>query len=312
MARFEPSPALLAAASSLSVDRVTAEVVDALAHDAVEPIVLKGSSFASWLYDQGELRPYGDTDLLVAEPDRGRAEKVLGALGFGFGREGAQHDPRLPDGLPWIRNGYEVDLHVGLPGATATPSVQWSLLSRRTEAARIGGVDVRVLGPAARAVHVALHAAHHGKGAEQPLADLERALARLPIDVWEEAAMLASHIGAAGAFATGLRLRPAGVELAARFALPYARSVETVLRAESAQPLSIGVARLMDEPGLRAKLARFLRKLFPPMSFMRIWAPTRRLGFPGLLLGYLWRPLWLAARAPRAFLAWRRASRAAR
>ncbi|MEO6714059.1 MAG: nucleotidyltransferase family protein, partial [Mycobacteriales bacterium] len=60
----------IAAASTLAVDRLTADVVRALRAEGVEPILLKGPSFARLLYSSSELRPYVDADLLVAPGDQ--------------------------------------------------------------------------------------------------------------------------------------------------------------------------------------------------------------------------------------------------
>jgi hypothetical protein len=52
-------------------------------------------------------------------------------------------------------------------------------------------------------------------------------------------------------------------------------------------------------------------KLVPPATFMRKWSRLARRGRIGLLLAYLWRPLWLVGRTPRAMAQWRQARRAA-
>lgn len=69
-------PAVAGAVRVLAVDRVTAEVVPALAAVGIRPILLKGPSIARWLYPSGG-RSYGDTDLLVPPADFARAGSVL-------------------------------------------------------------------------------------------------------------------------------------------------------------------------------------------------------------------------------------------
>lgn len=59
-----PSLALVAAAWTLSCDRIAAEVTSALRHAAIPTILLKGPSIARWLYPSGG-RHYIDTDILV-------------------------------------------------------------------------------------------------------------------------------------------------------------------------------------------------------------------------------------------------------
>jgi len=83
------SAAISAAAHSLAVDQVTAEVVTALRARAIEPVLLKGPSFADWLYPDGLLRPYVDSDLLVAPAQQDAAAETLRSLGFTDGMAAA-------------------------------------------------------------------------------------------------------------------------------------------------------------------------------------------------------------------------------
>lgn len=307
----QPSPEILATAKTLRVDAVTAEVLRALTREGMEPILLKGPSFARWLYYEGELRKYGDSDLLVSAPEADRVETVLVRLGFGFGRERGLRG-RLPEGLHWVRDDDEVDVHTTLRGALAEPGQQWAVLSRHTEAITVSGELVRSLSEPARTLHLALHAARHGRCAGRPLEDLARGLESLPLDVWRQAAGIAVEIDAAASFASGLRLTPAGAALAESLGLPDGLSVEDALYADSATSIAVGLWRLVQTRGVRAKARLVLRELFPSAEFMRLLAPTTRLGAHGLLLGYLWRPFSLAAASPRAIYALFRASRAAR
>ena len=310
--KLQLSPEILATAKTLRVDAVTAEVLRELAPDGIEPILLKGPAFARWLYDEGELRKYGDTDLLVSPREAERVEAVLIGLGFGFGRDGGPRDPSLPENLHWVRGDDEVDVHTALLGARAEPAHQWNVLRQHTEATAVNGEPVLSLSEPARTLQLALHAAQHGRRAGRPLEDLARGLARLPFDRWRQAAALAVEIDAVIPFSVGLRLRPDGAEIAERLGLPDALSVEDALHADSATSIAVGLSRLLKTRGARAKAALVLRELFPSVEFMRLWAPTRRFGAPGLLLGYVWRPLSLAAASPRAIYAFFRASRAAR
>jgi hypothetical protein len=43
---------------------------------------------------------------------------------------------------------------------------------------------------------------------------------------------------------------------------------------------------------------------------MRVWQPLARRGWWGLVVAYLWRPLWLAAKLPRGLRAWLQVARA--
>ena len=186
--------------------------------EGVRAIVLKGPSFADWLYTDGTRRRYGDVDLLVSPAQLEQANAVLSRHGFVPHTPG-EHPLRDPTaGQPWVRERDDavIDLHVRLHGVGAPAAIAWTELSADTERQRVGGIKVEVLRPSARALHVALHAAQHGSRASKPIEDLRRALAVLDEDLWHEAAILAAHIQALPAFATGLRHLPEGGVLAAR------------------------------------------------------------------------------------------------
>lgn len=70
-----------AALEALRLDDVR-NVLDALANAGVEALILKGTALAYDLYASPELRPRGDTDLLIASGDLGRARACFVALGF--------------------------------------------------------------------------------------------------------------------------------------------------------------------------------------------------------------------------------------
>ena len=58
------------------------EVLSALTENGIEALVLKGSALAYQLYDTPELRPRGDTDLLIALEALEGTRQVLSHLGF--------------------------------------------------------------------------------------------------------------------------------------------------------------------------------------------------------------------------------------
>jgi hypothetical protein len=94
----------LLAAQALARNRVSAEVLDALAAAGVDAVLLKGSSFARWLYGDGEPRTWTDTDVLVAPARRDRAEAVLRDLGFGARLRPEDLAPgRVVHAHPWRR-----------------------------------------------------------------------------------------------------------------------------------------------------------------------------------------------------------------
>jgi hypothetical protein len=300
----------LAAARALAQDRVSAEVLGALAGAGVPAILLKGPVLARWLYGDGATRTYGDTDVLVPDGRRADAEAVLRAQGFA---------PRLrPEDLapgrtlhahPWGRaaDGAQVDLHVTLAGIALPPAAAFDALARETEPAVVAGAPVTVLAAPARALHVALHAAHDGAQGGKPLRDLDRALDQLDPATWRAARELAERLEAVEALASGLRLRPAGERLAATLGLPVARSVAGALLAASAPREALTVEHLAATRGTGARLRIVADRLAPSPSYLRFRSPLARRGRAGLALAYLWRPVSVLVRAPAAVGAWRRA-----
>jgi hypothetical protein len=69
---------------------VMAGAITTLAAAGCQPIILKGTALAYWLYADPSLRPRGDTDVLVRQDSRQAAESALTRLGFvrRFGIEG--------------------------------------------------------------------------------------------------------------------------------------------------------------------------------------------------------------------------------
>jgi hypothetical protein len=305
------STELAQAARCLALDGLGATLVGELEAEGVPAIVLKGPAIATWLYRDRGMRLYGDVDLLVPARDWERTGATLRRLGFEDSL-GVMAHPRMESGTsyPWHRGGADVDLHCTLWGIGVDPERAWEVLSSRTVPMKVGGREVRVLAPAARAMHVALHIAQHGYGDAQPRRDLEAALDLLPYELWLEAAEVASELDALPGFATGLRLSPRGLALAERLGVDGEASVESLLRVAHV-PLAHGFEELATTPGLRGKLSVLASELVPTPDFMRWWFPPARRGRLGLAAGYVWRPLYLALRAGPGLLAWRRARRVA-
>jgi hypothetical protein len=306
------SSAAQGAAANLAVDATTAEVLRALESAGARCLLLKGASVTRWLSAREDPRVYGDCDLLVPPADLTTAERVLGALDF------KQHfdEGDLPSwwrehSATWMReeDGAKVDLHRSLVGVGVDPERLWLTLSPHVETMVIAGFPARVMTLPGRALHLALHAAQHGAEWDRPLSDLERALSISGAKTWSAAAELADSLEATAAFAAGLRLVPGGREMADRLRLPEDLPVDVALRASTPPPVALGIDQVARARGLRARAAILWHKLVPPPSFMRHWSPTARRGRLGLVLAYLWRPLWLLARLPAGFRAWRHARR---
>lgn len=301
-----PSADVMLTALALSVDRLTAELVRAFDAREIPCILLKGPAIAHWLYGDGSVRPYADCDLLVASHHIPGAQALLSDLGFRDTASPLGH-PRL-ESHAWERAHDHVDLHESLIGIGAGPQAVWEALWPTTETLVVSGVTVAALGFPARALHVALHAAQHGRDEPKPLEDLRRALDTVSEETWVQAAALARRLQASEAFATGLRLAPTGPELAVRLNLAAAASVEATLRLEPV-PLALAIEHLVTTPGWKARLRTVLQELFPTVAFMRWWSPLARRGSAGLVAAYCWRPVYLLLHVGPGFAAWRRARR---
>lgn len=296
-------------ARNLAIDRLTAEIVGTFAAQGIESIVLKGPALAAWLYPE-EVRPYGDSDIMVAPGEWQRAVAVLERLGFSNYFEPMAH-PRMESfaSTAFLRDRAggtpeNVDLHCALHGCDADPREIWRALSASSDTQRIGGAQLRVPSKQALLLHVGLHAAHHIES--KPLEDLRRGIGRAEETLWRDALELARNLEGLHTFASGLRLVPEGAELAQRLGIENEHSPLHELRHERI-PMAEGIdALLSSELGLGQRAAMVREELFPKPEFMRWWSSLARRGRVGLAAAYLWRPIWLIAHAPHAFIARRR------
>jgi hypothetical protein len=309
------SPSAEIAGANLRVDGATAEVLRAFSLVGVQSILLKGPSVVRWLYDAKDPRSYIDSDLLVRPADVATARHALAHLGF----QPNLDERKMPawwreHAVGWLRrqDGAIVDLHRTLPGIGVHPERVWLTLSANTETIVVGGFPATTLTIPGRAFHVATHAAQHGVGWENVLAELERALSRADAGTWGAAAQLAAELDATAAFATGLRMVPAGRTLASALDLPTAQPVDVALRASTPPPVALGFDQLTRADGWRERLGIMRHKLVPPASFMGAWSPVARQGRLGMARAYASRPFWLLRHAPAGFRAWREARRRAR
>ncbi|CAB4934222.1 unannotated protein [freshwater metagenome] len=310
-----PAPdARIRAARVIGVDLQTASVMHRLREAGVATILLKGPALADLLYDAGELRTYTDVDLLVRDMDAERAASVLTQLGYRpLVDDGALRGHRPVHAHEWSTPaGASVDLHRTLPGATAAPADVFAVLAGHTRTLSLCGAEVEALDDEAALVQIALHAAHHGPRSPKALSEVERAAARLPDRSWRRAAGIAEALGAAPAFAAGLRCSPAGTALADRLHLNREAPAEVLLKAQGAPPLAAGMDWLLRTPGAGARARLIARTALPMPAALRLWRPLARRGRAGLLLAYLSHPLWLGRHAVPSLLAMRRARRAAR
>jgi hypothetical protein len=288
-------------ARNFAVDALTAEVAGAFGRKGVETLVLKGPVLARWLYP-GEVRPYVDSDLMVAPRDRVHAVGVLERLGF------VEYCPWMPTplsldpgGTAFSRGGAMVDLHCQLPGLDGDPDAIWGRLAASAERLVIGGVELRVPDHDVVLLHVVLHAAHHANVEDgKPLEDLRRALARIEEAEWSRALELAREYRGVPALVAGLRLLPEGEDLARRLDLGKVRSLRHEIRREDNVIAEELYALLSADAGIRRKLVTAARDVFPRPDYMRWWLSLARRGKLGLALAYVWRVIWVIGQAPRA------------
>jgi hypothetical protein len=311
-----PSPGFFVAARCMHLDRLAVELTDSLRDYGADSILLRGPSIVRHLYDVGETRGYADVDLLVAPESQEVADRVLIEHEFRLLDEiGRTAEDRPAWSRTWFRDrdGVYVDLHRTLVGAGVAAATTWSVLRQHVEGLEVSNQMLNGLDLDATAAIVALHAAQHGRGTRRTVKDLARALDRLSPDTWQAAAELAHDLAATAAFAAGLRLLPEGREVAKRLRLPDDITTEIALRASTAPPTALGFDWLAQKRGARAKTHFLLRKLVPPIDFMRAWSSLARNGtWMGLVVAYVWRPIWLMLHAGPGLRAWLQARRATR
>jgi len=264
-------PAVLATARALTIDRVTAEVVDTLRHGGIESVLLKGPVLLRRLYPSGASRPYNDIDLLIDVRDRDAATRLLAARGYARDAEDGRFVPDWQDHSDnWLVSSQRVllELHWNLIHVGA-PERLWAAFTRAPVPMSIGGIEVSTPGDLQLALLVALHAAQHGAGWDRPQADLAAALEKFPAATWREAAALASELRATDAFSTGLRLVEAGRGVARRLRLPERRSVEVSLTAWGAPGHVKALTAVMRASGWRSKVRVLLRLAVPSPESLR-------------------------------------------
>jgi Uncharacterised nucleotidyltransferase len=203
-------------------------------------VLLKGPVTARRLYP-GELRPFVDLDLLAAPQGHAVVLDWLRRNGFHAVPAGSATFRRPGDGVT-------VDLHLTLPETSVSPERTWEVLAGHCVAFELHGRSLRALDDAAHACHLAIHAVQSGNRNPRPRADLDRAVARVPLATWAGALAVARRLGAEAALLAALRchaadgnrvadalgLRPA--PLAARLCAADASAASEVLRRFRSKP----------------------------------------------------------------------------
>ncbi|WP_210491623.1 nucleotidyltransferase family protein [Patulibacter sp. SYSU D01012] len=308
----QPSDAVRATVRALQVDRVAVDAARVLRGAGVPALLLKGAGTATLLYAGGPGRNYADVDLLVRREDLRAAGRALAAAGFACEHDdtsGGAAERVHPHSQVWRRPGatVEVDLHFGLPGTTASADHVWRVLHRDRTPLDLGDATVDVPSPAARALHVVLHAWQHRGRHARSLRDLDRALAVLDAATWDAVVALARELGAEDAVAAVLGPRDDAAALVARTRLRPGDATLPRLWMTDPPAGAIMLARLRDAPGARAR-ARLVRELVLPPRVVLERATGERLSGRS---AYLRAAAARLARAPRLLAPAVRATRPA-
>lgn len=304
------------------LDAAAVEVLDAFGGAGLQPLLLKGPVLARVLYAPDEHRGYSDVDLLISPADLPQARRALTRAGFKHGEEvfGIDDVGGILHSETWSRRGEGewrgpllIDLHWRLPGCGASAEAVWEALSRRRASIELNGRKAAVLDPAGLALHLAIHAAHHGPDDLKAIADLTRGLERWPLGVWHAAASLAAELEATSAFAAGLRLVPIGTERADELGLPPTHELDWAIRHRDSRPRgTFHLQALANARDARARADVLRRSLLPGREWIAWEYPWARGGGARLVAAYgahlLRTPLW-AARAWRYRRKERRAGR---
>jgi Uncharacterised nucleotidyltransferase len=298
----------------LAVQAETIRAVSAIRDARIAYLLLKGIGLDLWLYPDAARPVSRDIDVLIAPEQFELACETVRALGTIV--DGHQRGLRKPVPevrfVPDARGGVPIELHRSFHFVHAPVTRCWTLLTADKEQIEVAGTPIDVPSVPARACLLALHATYHGPAGEWAIEDLRRALGVVSIDDWRRAASLSCELGASAAFASGLRLLPAGAEVADTLELAPADDPALRLHARSANPPTFRMLGYATQRPLLG-LARLLgAELIPSADRMRTWYPLARRGRGGLAAAHAARVGRLGLTTPRLLASWREARSAAR
>jgi len=219
--------------------------------EAVPHVFIKGVGFDRWL---GRARVMGDVDLLVPPEAR---RPVAGMLR----REGFRRVLTEPVATTWVSGAERlpVDLHESLKGCGAPPEVVWDAVHAGSIAIDVCGVSVSVLGPPARELLVALHAAFAADGSPA-VADLRSAIACCTVDDWRRALVLANELRCRPFFSAGMARVAEGRAVLRDLGVAVRDDLEVALGSTGDVALSLLLAMIQVDRSERLRqLLRFLR-----------------------------------------------------
>jgi hypothetical protein len=256
-------------------------VLDALASAGVVPLILKGTALAYQIYPAPELRPRGDSDLLIGVGERVAVRAVLASLGYA---------ERITSGDELaIRQ--TLFFRTGEFGVEHVYDVHWDIANAprfarmlRVEELRERAVSVPEIGPDALALsrvdallHACIHRVAHHHGSERLIWLYDIHLLREPMsheehhEFWTRAAERKALTICRRSVDASREWFGGDHDLASDFLAP------SVIHAEegSAHWLDRGRRRFdvtVDEivslPGWRPRLRRIRQLAFPPPAFM--------------------------------------------
>lgn len=172
-------------------------------------VVVKGPVLAEPVHGAGELRTYGDLDVIVPPEHFGAAldgftDGGADVLAGDWRRRRDERAGEVPVRLP---SGLLVDVHWHLINTGSVRDhfrIPIDELLRRRTSVIVGGVEVPTLDPADTLVHVALHTTLSGSNRLVWIKDMERLVARYGQDVLDEATARAAAWGASLAMADAM------------------------------------------------------------------------------------------------------------
>jgi hypothetical protein len=269
------------------LDAAAVEAFAAFEGDRVQSLLLKGPALTRLLYAQDEHRGYIDIDFLVSPRHLERARLVLSRLGYKTRSTewGIDDVAGILHAETWSRMGDDgplsaVDLHWRLAGCEAPAQLAWDALETRQTFIDLNGTGIRVLNREGLALHLATHAAQGGPADVKATGDLTRGIERWGLDIWRPAARLAGELQAIPAFAAGLRLVPAGVELADKLDLPRTDRLTWEIMHRDARPRgTFHLGAWTQARGARERASILRRSLFPTSAWIAHeypWAANSR------------------------------------
>jgi hypothetical protein len=173
-------------------ERETLQFVKVLADAGVEAILLKGADIRHRLYDDPVCRPMSDLDVLISPADLERARTALERRGYVLRPRDRDLRPGFGARFGWVASFYPTaggnlftDVHWAIQEVGTFYRLPYGPLRARARVRHLDGVPALVLAPEHVLMHLSLHTFDELENAPLlKLSDLERALARLPLD-WD-------------------------------------------------------------------------------------------------------------------------------